>query len=202
MIFENSTGSAAKGPARSPAAQGPEPAHEGAAPANPFTAADVTAILRERRWLADTPPSPELEAWLADAAALLGPHAADRDALAKLLNHIFAYDAQAILHAPESHIVLAREGAREVIRELAHAVLDGTEIDSDRFKEIVTALKERLPFRGRQLFHPIRLALAGRSGEGELDRVILLLDRAARLPFRTPVKGTRQRMLEFCAALE
>ncbi len=202
MISENSTGSAAKGLARSPAAQGPESTREGTAPANRFTAADVAAILSERGWLADTLPTPELEAWLAEAAALLGPHATDRDALAKLLTLIFAYDAQAILRAPESHIVLAREGAREVIRDLAHAVLDGTEIDSDRFKEIVTALKERLPYRGRQLFHPIRLALAGRSGEGELDRVILLLDRAARLPFRTPTKGTRQRMLEFCAALE
>jgi len=48
----------------------------------------------------------------------------------------------------------------------------------------------------------IRLALAGRAGEGEFDRVILLLDAAAKLPFAAPVKGTRQRMLEFCAALD
>ena len=207
---------------------------EGAAPTNPFTAADVAAILRERGWLdhADgtvtpvlgprdlAPKSPawfdaayhrseeagyksqDLDAWLADAAALLGPHAADRQALAALLALIFEYDACAILQRPESHVVLAREGAREVIRELAHLVLEGPETDSDRFKQIVTALKERLRFRGRELFHPIRLALAGRAGEGELDRVILLLDRAARLPFRVSVKSARHRMLEFCAAVE
>ncbi len=188
--------------APSPAGQSPEQERKDTAPANQFTAAEVTAILRECGWLPDVAPSQDLEAWLADAAALLGPHATGRDVLARLLNLIFAYDAQAILQAPESHIVLAREGAREVIRELAHAVLDGAEIDSDRFKEIVTALKEKLSYRGRALFHPIRLPLAGRAGEGELDRVILLLDRAARLPFAAPVKGTRQRMLEFCAALE
>ena len=66
----------------------------------------------------------------------------------------------------------------------------------------MTALKAALPYRGRALFHPIRLALAGRAGEGEFDRVILLLDAAAKLPFAAPVKGTRQRMLEFCAALD
>ena len=99
-------------------------------------------------------------------------------------------------------MLLAREGAREVLRELAHCVLDGPEVNSERFKEIVTTLKEKLRYRGRELFQPIRLALAGRAGEGELDRVILLLDRAARLPFCTPVKGVRQRMLEFCAAVE
>ncbi len=170
---------------------------------NQFTPADVEAILRERGWLgAMQERTPDFEAWLADAAALLGPHAAERNALAGLLGLVFHYDAPVILALPESHVVLAREGAREVIRELANRVLDGPEIDSDRFKQIVNDLKIALPYRGRELFHPIRLALAGRAGEGELDRVILLLDRAAKLGFVVPVKGTRQRMLEFCAALD
>ena len=144
----------------------------------------------------------ELQAWLADAAVLLAPHAADREAMTDLLSLIFQYDARSILGLPESHEVLARKGAREVIRELANLVLDSPAIDSDRFKEIVNLLKGRLRVRGRGLFHPIRLALAGRAGEGKLDRAILLLDRAAQLAFQVAVKGTRQRMLEFCAAFE
>ena len=184
-------------------------------PAHCFTAEDIAAILREHGWVdravaAEKGPASEdavykdsaMEAWLVDAAALLGPHAADVSELASLVALIFEYDARAILASLESHTVLAREGARQVIRELAHLVLDGPEIDSDRFKEIVTTLKTKLRYSGRELFHPIRLALAGRAGEGELDRVILLLDPATRLPFRGPVKGTRQRMLEFCAALD
>ncbi len=170
---------------------------------NQFTPADLGAILRERGWLGATEErAPDLEAWLADATALLGPQAADRDALAGLLGFVFHYDAPVILALPESHAVLAREGAREVIRELANRILDGPDVDSDRFKEIVNELKNALPHRGRELFYPMRLALAGRAGEGELDRVILLLDRAAKLAFPAPVKGTRQRMLEFCAALD
>ncbi len=163
-------------------------------------------MLRERGWLsgegAAAEAQPELQAWLADAAALLGPHAADREALGELLRLVFEYDARAILAQPESQTVLAREGGREILRLLAHLVLDSGEFDSDRFKAVVGALKEKLRFRGLRFFTPIRLALAGRTGGGELDRVILLLDRAARLPFRVAVKSTRQRMLEFCAALE
>ena len=165
-------------------------------------AAAVAAILRQRGWLGDPANSSELDPWLADAAAWLGPRAADSAALADLLGLIFQYDAAAILRRPENHVVLAREGAREVVRALALRVLEGPEMDSDRFKEIVGALKEALPYRGRELFHPIRLALAGRAGAGELDRVILLLDRAAKLPFVVPVKGARERMLAFCAALD
>jgi hypothetical protein len=173
-----------------------------AAIASPFTATDVAAILREGGWLDDISTDAPLQAWLAEAVALLGPQAADRDALAELLGLIFVYDARAILATSQSHLVLAREGAREVIRELALQILDGPEVDSDRFKAIITALKEKSTHRGRELFYPIRLALAGRAGEGALDRVILLLDGASHFAFRAPVKGTRQRLLEFCAALE
>jgi len=180
----------------------------GASAANAFTASDVAAILRERGWLEkdfapdQTGDNSGIAGWLADAAALLGPQATDRQALGELLELIFRYDARAILEQRESHAILARQGARAAIRELGHRVLEGPAIDSDRFKAMVDALKATLGSRGRELFHPLRLALAGRAGEGELDRVILLLDRAAQLPFRVPVKNTRARMLEFCAALE
>ena len=57
---------------------------ETSASANPWTGIDVTAILRERGWLGSETIS-KIEAWSADAAALLGPHVADRHALEDLL---------------------------------------------------------------------------------------------------------------------
>ena len=173
--------------------------------ANSFADADVAAILRERGWL-DTVHHEEtdagMQAWLARAAELLGPHPPDRAALADLLALTFTYDAIAVLQDAANQAVLAREGARDVIRELANRVLDGGDVDSDRFKEIVEGMKLAVPYRSREMFLPIRVALAGRAGSRELDRVILLLDSAARLSFAVPVKGARQRMLEFCAALD
>lgn len=171
------------------------------AAANPFAVADVLAILRERRWIADEPSQEQL-AWCERVALLLGGHAADRVALADLLGLIFQYDAREILSRVESHVVLSRYAARGVLRQVALMLLDGAALTSDRFKEIVTAMKEGMELRGRELFHPIRLALAGRAGEGELDRVILLLDEAAALSFAMPVKSARTRIVEFCSALD
>jgi nondiscriminating glutamyl-tRNA synthetase len=171
----------------------------------PFTSKDVAVILRERGWLNAEHAAEsqgELQAWLGKAAELLGPHAADRVALEKLLALVFVYDAAVILCEPANQAVLAREGARDVIRELANRVLASGDVDSDRLKEIVDGMKAALPYRSRDMFHPIRVALAGAAGNGELDRVILLLDAAAKLPFAALVKGTRKRMLEFCAALD
>jgi nondiscriminating glutamyl-tRNA synthetase len=172
-----------------------------AAAVNPFATADVAGILREWGWAAGELPAGQA-AWCAHAAAILGTQAADRDGLAALLGLVFHYDPREILARVESHAVLSRYAARDVLRQLALLLLEGPAMDSERFKEIIMALKERLDIRGRELFHPIRLALAGRAGEGELDRVILLLDEAAGASFSVRVKSARERILEFCAALD
>ena len=197
-----------------PAAEAQEE-HNGP-PRNPFTAAEVKAILQRRGWL----PAPPAEiapaepgqkaapaesgfaSWIAEAATLLGVRAADESALERLLGHVFSYDAAQLLARAENQAVLSREGARDVLRELAALVLDSPAVDSDRFKQIVAALKEATGRRGPELFHPVRLVLAGSAGEGEYDRVILLLDGAARLPWAVQVKSCRQRILEFCAAFD
>jgi hypothetical protein len=171
------------------------------ADANPFTAGDVVAILRERGWQG-AELSLEQYGWCERAASMLGGHATDRAALDGLLGLVFQYDAREIISRVESHVVLSRYAARDVLREVALLLLDGAPLTSERFKEIVTGLKDGMELRGRELFHPIRLALAGRAGEGELDRVILLLDEAAALSFAVPVKSARARILEFCSALD
>ena len=169
---------------------------------NPWTAADVAAILRDRGWLTTADLTPELEAWCARATAILGFHAADRAALDELLSLVFHYDAEQILARVQTHEVLARYAARDVLRHLALLLLDGAPLNSERFKEIFAALKEQLKLPGREVLYPMRLALAGRPGNGSLDRVILLLDEAAALPFAVPVKSARVRILEFCSALD
>lgn len=168
---------------------------------NPYTVDDVRKILCEQNLLAGE-PTPEQLAWCERAAALLGHHVKDNVGLAELLQLVFAYDAVKILQSPDAHAVLARYAARDVIRHLALLLLEPAPFTSERFKEVVTQLKERLDVRSRDLFHPIRLTLAGRAGEGELDRVILLLDEAAALPFAVAVKSVRARISEFCAALD
>lgn len=166
---------------------------------NLFSSADVAAILKENGWLSSE-PSEAQSAWCVRAATLLGPQAQDRAALAGLLRLVFSYDARNILQTTEAHVVMSRSAARDVLRQLALLLLNGMELTTDRFREVVTQLKDGMDVRSRELFHPLRLALAGRNGERELDRVILLLDEAAAADFA--VKTARERILEFCSALD
>ena len=177
------------------------PAKTQASTSSIFPSSDVLNILRDRGWIAGE-TSPEQLKWCERAAALLGAHATDRAALVELLQMVFRYETGEILSKVESHVVLSRFAARDVVRQMALYLLDGLPLTAERFSEMVTVLKTSLQVRGRELFHPVRLTLAGRAGEGELDRVILLLDEAASLGFAAPVKTARQRALEFCSALD
>jgi hypothetical protein len=169
--------------------------------ANLFNIDEVFEILARHRWIGAHPTAQQMD-WIERATALLGPQASAHEKLIELLTLIFHYEAVEILQRVETHSVLSHEGAREIIRQLALLLLEGSHLDSDRFKQIINALKTRVVYRSRELFLPIRLALAGRAGSGELDRVILLLDSAARANFSVAVKGARQRIVEFCAALD
>jgi hypothetical protein len=168
---------------------------------NKFSTADVLEILREHHWLVSE-ATEEQSAWCERAAFLLGPQSPDRAALEGLLSLVFHYDAREILATMDAHVVMSRYAARDVLRALANLLLDPAPLTRDRFQEIVEALKTQLDIRGRELFHPLRLALAGRSGEGDLDRVILLLDAAAAAGFAQPVKTARDRIIEFCSAID
>lgn len=180
-------------PERSPEQTGP--------PENRFSGDDVASILSERQWR-HAELTAEQAAWCRRAASLLGIHCADRNALQGLLALVFHYDAREILAQVDAHVVLSRYAARDAVRELASQLLDPGPLTMERFNEVIDAMKSRLDIRGRELFHTLRLVLAGRSGEGELDRVVLLLDEAAAANFSTSVKAARTRIIEFCAAIE
>jgi len=175
---------------------GPAPSFE-----NTLTASDIARILRQQNWHTSE-LTPAQSAWCEHAATLLGPQSVDRSALENLLKLIFRYDAQAILSQVDSHATLSRYAARDALRQLALLLLEPTALSSDRFHEVIDTMKANLDVRGRELFQTVRLSLAGRPGEGDLDRVILLLDEAAAANFSTPVKSARARIIEFCAALD
>src|SRR5579862_2721165 len=139
---------------------------------NPHSAADILTLLHENRWL--TTPTAGHLAWADLAAKFLGHYAEDRPALANLLRPVFHYNAAEILRSAEAQAAISRYAARDVLRHLALFLLEPAPFTSERFKEVATYLKETCGVRSRDLFHPIRLSLTGRVGEGELDRVILL----------------------------
>jgi len=118
-------------------------------------------------------------AWFAKVVALLAPSVDKLEQLPERAALIFHYDAAAALASSENAEVLAAPKSREVLAEFAqrvespeHVVADalGFPLTPERFKAIMNEVKAKTGAKGKDLFHPIRIALTGsHSGVRQAD---------------------------------
>jgi glutamyl-tRNA synthetase/nondiscriminating glutamyl-tRNA synthetase len=119
------------------------------------------------------------------------------DSAAKLLY----FDAAKALENPEVKQVLGGEGATSVIQELLREIsLPNRNVVTD-WKAIINTVKERTKRKGKQLFHPIRVALTGSASGPELDKLVPLFEVGSTLILPDQVKNCLQRAKSVLAAL-
>jgi glutamyl-tRNA synthetase len=119
------------------------------------------------------------------------------------LAFLFRYSVDAVLSDPTLRRELENPGARAVIRELAEALAAAPRLDRERFRAVANDLKAKTGQKGKALFHPIRIALTGRSAGPELDLAVPAIDRGADLPDDAGVPkilGCRERAAAFARA--
>jgi glutamyl/glutaminyl-tRNA synthetase len=96
------------------------------------------------------------------------------------------------------------DAARAVCEALADVLADAERLDRDRFRAAAADVRARTGQKGRALFHPIRVALTGRSEGPELDLAVPAIDRGAELKVHAGVPaiiGCRERAAAFRDAL-
>jgi nondiscriminating glutamyl-tRNA synthetase len=112
---------------------------------------------------------------------------------------VFDYQPENYLRVPESRQAMEREGAREVLRAFGQQALEDSWLTPERFHRIMEDLKRETPWRGRALYHPIRVLLTGLPFGPSLDDLLPLIERGAELDLPVRIKSCRERVLEFCA---
>jgi hypothetical protein len=91
-----------------------------------------------------------------------------------------------------------------VLKGLAAELAASPRLDRESFRELAGRVRAKTGQKGRALFHPIRIALTGRSDGPELDLAVPAIDRGAELPRAAGlpvVVGNRERAAAFAAAL-
>jgi glutamyl-tRNA synthetase/nondiscriminating glutamyl-tRNA synthetase len=145
----------------------------------------------------------ETEAALSYLVSVIPMAAGSVDRLVEIpdrLRFLFEYDAGAALARPEVAEVMAEPGAREVVTALAEELATAPRLDRERFREAAGRVRQRTGFKGRALFHPIRVALTGEAGGPELDLAVPAIDRGAELDSGAGIKaiaGCRERAAAF-----
>jgi glutamyl-tRNA synthetase len=143
----------------------------------------------------DIPSQEEIaqrKAWLAQLLALFLPKV---DYLAQLpvkAAFIFGIDPDAAHADPENSAILSTDSARAVLSELAGRVRAHTgKVTADDFKTWINEIKSATGANGKDLYHPIRIALTGSHSGPEFDKIIPLIEEGAAMGIAIPTVHDR-----------
>ncbi len=129
------------------------------------------------------------------------------DAVLKNLDHldqfpaaarvIFEFDPGNLLENAQTRIEAQDAGTRAVVAALLQQLQAGNEITSESFRAATKAVQKETGKKGKDLFHPIRLALTGEISGPELDKLVPIFEEGSKLDLPKPVKSVKQRLQEF-----
>jgi nondiscriminating glutamyl-tRNA synthetase len=133
--------------------------------------------------------------------ALLAPSVDKLEQLPERAALIFRYDAAQAVSAPDNAEVLAAPKTSEVLSAFAQQMqAEPSPLTPERFKAIMNEVKAKTGAKGKELFHPIRVALTGSHSGPEFDKLIPILEEGAQLELPRPVLSVRARLQAFLAS--
>jgi glutamyl-tRNA synthetase len=141
-------------------------------------------------------PSPELiaqrKAWFASLLALFLPAVDHLAQLPVKSSFIFSIDPDAAHADPENAAILNTDSARTVLSEFASRVrAHAGPVSPQDFKEWINEVKAATGIKGKELFHPIRIAITGSHSGPEFDKIIPLIEDGAAMGLAIPTVHDR-----------
>jgi len=141
-----------------------------------------------------------MRAWFARLLALLVPAVDHLDQLPLKAAPIFAFDPEAARSNEENAAILAADSARTVLGEMASRVrAHSGRITPEVFKAWMNEIEAATGVKGKDLFHPVRIALTGAHSGREFDKLIPLIEDGAELSRNSSlgVLSVRERIEHF-----
>ena len=113
---------------------------------------------------------------------------------------IFEYDVR---KAAESLGTIESEdnaATREVLKRAISKILEERQMNYPRFREILKEVQKETGRKGKELFHPVRVALTSAESGPEMEKLVPIFEKGAELKLEPPVKSVAERMREFSNA--
>ena len=147
----------------------------------------------------------EADVWFSKVIDLLAPSVDRLDQLPERASLIFNYDAKAALASTDNSEVLAWPNTEAVLARFTVKILEDEsacegKLTSEEFKKIINEVKAESGAKGKELFHPIRIAVTGSHSGPEFDKLVPILEEGSHLQLPRHVKSVRERVEEFARA--
>jgi len=148
---------------------------------------------------------PDVRNWLAAITRLLAPYVDRLEELPGKASLILQYDATAAAGAADNREVLNWPRTDAVLGSFTSKILENpsaaaARLTAEEFKKILNQVKTETGAKGKELFHPVRIALTGSHSGPDFDKLIPILEEGSRLTLPAHVPGVRERVEQFARA--
>lgn len=155
-------------------------------------------VVRARKFYVDagmipSDPNPTIDAWLARMIDLVKSHVDHLDQLPAESEIVFGFAAVPEV-GPEIRAQLEKPEAAAVAREFARLVAEKELLTPESYREILGLVKTATKQKGRNLYHPIRVALTARDSGPDLESLIPLYEEGSRLNLPRKVMSCSERL--------
>ena len=142
----------------------------------------------------------DVRGWFAKLLALFLPAVSQLDELPKKAGFVFGFDVAAARANEENAAVLKNESAQKVLEAFAAKAraCDGA-VTPEQFKAWMNEVKAETGAKGKDLFHPVRIALTGSHSGPEFDKLIPIFEEGSKLALPVHVASVRERVERFLA---
>ncbi len=153
------------------------------------------------RYFADRLPAQDaatgaIQDWFARLVAVFAPYVDCLEQLPAKTAFVFGFDAEAARMSEENAEVLAVDSAQTVLGELAGRVRAHTGVViPETFKVWMNEIKAASGAKGKDLFHPVRIALTGAHSGPDFDKLLPLIEGGAVLGLG--IASVRERVERF-----
>jgi glutamyl-tRNA synthetase/nondiscriminating glutamyl-tRNA synthetase len=145
----------------------------------------------------DAHPSPHVLAWLEKVLDAVLKNISSLQQLPEAVRIIFEYDAG---KAGREIELSATASAHAVLNCFIPKVLAQSELSYERYRAVTKEVQKETGNKGKELFHPIRIALTSAVSGPELEKLIPIFEAGSKLPLARHVKSVAERLREFAVA--
>jgi glutamyl-tRNA synthetase/nondiscriminating glutamyl-tRNA synthetase len=136
--------------------------------------------------------------WFVTMVGLLAPYVDRLEQLPERAAMLFHHDVAKALANPENAEVLKLEKTPAVIAGFSKRIAtENGDMTAEKFKAILNDVKTETGTKGKELFHPIRIAIIGSHSGPEFDKLIPVIEAGSRLDLPVHIKSVRERVEEF-----
>jgi glutamyl/glutaminyl-tRNA synthetase len=137
-----------------------------------------------------------VQSWFGRLLALLVPYVDHLDELPSKAASVFAFDPEAARASEENAAMLVASSAGIVLDDMASRVrAHSGSVTPEVFKAWMNEIKAATKIKGKELFHPVRIALTGAHSGPDFDKLIPLIEDGAALGLGIP--SVRERIERF-----